>query len=267
MFLRRKQSGQRVYLQVVENRWEDGRSRQRVIATLGRLDRLLASGELDSLVRSAARFSEALRVLDAHGRSETPGVTSERVGPALIFERRWQETGCQAGVQRRLARRQFGFAVERAVFLTVLHRLLAPGSDRAAERWRGLYRLPGTETLQLHPVYRAMAGRGEALPAEAQAGRTPFSPRCIKDLLEEDLFGYRRDLFTPLDGVFFDTPSLDFEGEGGETLGQSGHSKDHRPDLKPRVGGAVLDGEGQPVCCELWPGNACDVSSRVPTAA
>jgi hypothetical protein len=84
MFLRRKQSGQRVYLQVVENRWEEGRSRQRVIATLGRLDTLLASGELDALVRSAARFSEALLVLDAHGAGETPVASSERVGPALI---------------------------------------------------------------------------------------------------------------------------------------------------------------------------------------
>ena len=262
MFLRRKQSGRRVYLQVVENRWEGGRCRQRVIATLGRLDTLLASGELDSLVRSAARFSEALLVLDAHGAGETPVVRSERVGPALIFERLWQETGCQAVVQQRLAQRQFGFPVERAVFLTVLHRLLAPGSDRAAERWRALYRLPGTESLQLHQLYRAMAWLGEALPA--QAGCTPFTPRCIKDLIEEDLFGYRRDLFTALDLVFFDTTSLYFEGEGGETLGQYGHSKDHRPDLKQRVVGAVLDSEGRPVCCELWPGNACDVTSLVP---
>ncbi len=68
-----------------------------------------------------------------------------------------------------------------------------------------------------------MAWLGEALPAEAQAGRTPFSPRCTKDLIEEDLLAYRRDLFTTLDVVFFDTTSLYFEGEGGETLGQYGH--------------------------------------------
>lgn len=191
-------------------------------------------------------------------------MTCERVGPALIFERLWRETGCQAVVQRRLARRQFGFAVERAVFLTVLHRLFAPGSDRAAERWRSLYRLPGTETLQLHHLYRAMAWLGEALPAEVQAGRTPFSPRATSDLIEEDLFAHRRDLFTTLDVVFFDTTSLYFEGEGGETLGQYGHSQDHRPDLKQMVVGAVLDGEGHPVCCELWPGNTCDVTSLVP---
>ena len=37
-----EETGLRVYLQVVENRWEDGRSRQRVVATLGRLDQLQA---------------------------------------------------------------------------------------------------------------------------------------------------------------------------------------------------------------------------------
>ena len=42
MFFRTKKSGTRSYLQVVENRWENGRSRQRVVATLGRLDQLQA---------------------------------------------------------------------------------------------------------------------------------------------------------------------------------------------------------------------------------
>ena len=35
MFFRTKTSGTRSYLQIVENRWEDGRPRQRVIATWG----------------------------------------------------------------------------------------------------------------------------------------------------------------------------------------------------------------------------------------
>src|ERR1700680_2930594 len=55
-----------------------------------------------------------------------------------------------------------------------------------------------------------------------------------------------------------------FEGEGGETLGEYGHSKDHRPDLHQMVVGAVLDGEGRPICCELWPGNTADVTTLIP---
>ena len=119
-------------------------------------------------------------------------------------------------------------------------------------------------TLQLHHLYRAMAWLGEALADEQQAGRTPFAPRCTKDLVEEGLFRQRQDLFTGLDLVFFDTTAIYFEGEGGESLGQHGHTKDHRPDLKQMVVGTVLDSEGRPVCCELWPGNTTDVKTLVP---
>jgi hypothetical protein len=38
-----------------------------------------------------------------------------------------------------------------------------------------------------------MAWLGEELPDKDQDGRTPFAPRCIKDIIEEQLFAYRRD--------------------------------------------------------------------------
>ena len=53
--------------------------------------------------------------------------------------------------------------------------------------------------------------------------------------MEERLFAHRRDLFTRLDLVFMDTTSLYFEGAGGQSLGQHGYSKDHRPDLRQMI--------------------------------
>jgi hypothetical protein len=88
--------------------------------------------------------------------------------------------------------------------------------------------------------------------------------RCTKDVIEERLFARRSDLFSELDIVFFDTTSLYFEGTGGETVGQYGHSKDHRPDLHQMVVGVVLDSEGRPISCELWPGNTADVTTLIP---
>jgi transposase len=264
MFFRQKKSGNRVYLQIVENRWEDGRSKQRVIATLGRLDQLRQTGQLEGLLRSGAKFCESVLLLAAHRRGETIQTRARSIGPAMIFERLWRETGCQAVIRQLLEGRKFEFPVERAVFLTVLHRLCSSGSDRAAEKWRGTVQIEGIDDLQLHHLYRAMAWLGESLPEDQQAGATPFSPRSIKDLIEEGLFAHRRDLFSELDLVFFDTTSIYFEGEGGDTLGQYGHSKDHRPDLKQMVVAAVLDGEGRPLCCELWPGNTTDVTTLVP---
>src|SRR5262249_44445370 len=56
----------------------------------------------------------------------------------------------------------------------------------------------------------------------------------------------------------------DFEGDGGQEIGQRGYSKDHRPDLYQMIVGAVLDGQGRPICCELWPGNTTDVTTLIP---
>ena len=264
MFFRTKTSGPRTYLQVVENRWEGGRSRQRVVATLGRLDQLQQSGQLDALLASGARLARSVLLLSEHAQGRLPSISIRHIGAALVFQRLWQQTGCQHVIQQLLKGRRFEFSIERAVFLTVLHRLFDPGSDRAADKWKNGYEIEECEDLQLHHLYRAMGWLGDDLPRTEQADKTPFAPRCNKDLIEEALFARRRDLFTQLQLVFFDTTSIYFEGEGGETIGQRGHSKDHRPDLKQMIVGAVLDAEGRPICCELWPGNTADVTTLIP---
>ncbi len=261
MFFRQKKAAGHIYLQIVENRWENGRVRQRVLATLGRLDQLAASGQLCSLLESGARFTEALTVLSDHRRGELPAVRTYRIGGPLIFERLWRETGCAQVLAALLAKRQFGFPVERAIFAEVLHRLLAPGSDRAGYAWKQAYAISGSEPLSLHHAYRAMGWLGEAT---AEQGTLSTTRRTTKDVIEEELFDRRRDLFSSLELVFFDTTSIYFEGAGGESLGQYGHSKDHRPDLRQMVVGVVLDQEGWPICCEMWPGNTTDVTTLLP---
>jgi len=265
MFFRQKKSGHRVYLQIVENRWEQSKSKQRVIATLGRLDQLIESGQLDALLQSGAKFSESILVLTAHREGESPAISTRRIGPALVFARLWKELQMPQVIRRLLAGRRLTLPVERILFLTVLHRLFASGSDRSClSVWKEDHEIPGIETIALHQMYRAMAWLGESLPQDQQEGATPFSPRCTKDAFEEALFDRRRDLFGELELVFFDTTSIYFEGEGGTDLGQYGHSKDHRPDRKQMVVGVVLDGEGRPLCCELWPGNVTDVKTLIP---
>jgi len=264
MFVRAKKSGRYHYLQLVHNRRLQGRVRQQVVATLGRLDVLQATGQIDALIASCARFAEQTAVLTAHRQGRIPPAASAGIGPPLVFERLWQELGLPRILAQLLQQRKFEFPVERAVFVTVLHRLFAPGSDRAAERWRRQYAIAGLDDLHLHHLYRAMAWLGEALADDQQAQATPFAPRCTKDLIEEALFAQQRDLFSGLELVFFDTTSIYFEGQGGDSLGRYGKSKDHRPDRKQMVVGAVLDSRGRPLCCELWPGNTADVTTLVP---
>jgi hypothetical protein len=264
MFFRTKKSGPRTYLQIVANHWRDGRPRQTVLATLGRLDQLQADHHIDALLASGARFADKLLVLSALQQHRVPVLRTRHWGAPLVFEKLWRDSGCQAALHAVLRGRRFEFPIERAVFMTVLHRLLAPGSDRAAERWKSAYVLDGVADLELHHLYRSMGWLGQPLPAEQQQGSSKLVPRTTKDAIEEDLFARRRDLFSEVEIVFFDTTALYFEGHGGESIGQYGHSKDHRPDLRQMVVGAVLDGEGRPICCELWPGNTTDVTTLIP---
>src|SRR6516164_551374 len=206
---------------------------QRIIANLGRKETVLAHGDLDRLARSVARLAQRSMVLSVDQGEAPPDAACRRIGPALVFDRLWQEAGCRAVLTALAGQRQFAFAVERAVFLTVLHRLFVSGSDRAAEKWRADHRIDGTEGLQLHHLYRAMAWLGE--PLADQKGASGLAPRCRKDLVEEELFTRRRDLFAELSVVFMDTTSLSFEGRGGAELGRRGHSKDFRPDLNQMI--------------------------------
>jgi transposase len=259
MFARVKKSGNNQYLQIVENRRENGKVAQRVIATLGRMDQMTEKGEVESLIRSLSRFSE--RTLLILSDKSNVSASAKKIGPALIFERLWKELGIGAIISSLVVDRKFSFSVERALFLTVLHRLFVSGSDRGCERWHRDYRIVGAEDIALHHLYRAMAFLGEEI--SDQADQT-HAPRCTKDVIEELMFDHRKNLFTDLDLVFLDTTALYFEGEGGKTIGKRGHSKDHRPDLNQMVVGALLDDHGRPIACEMWPGNTADVTSTIP---
>ncbi len=261
MFFRIKPSGPRRYLQIVENVRDGAKTKQSVLCTLGRVDELEASGKLDVLLRSGARHCETAMLVSGLREGTLEAVTSERIGGPMIFGQLWEETGCRKLIEDLIGARGFTAPLERAIFATVLHRLMVSGSDRACERWLEAYRIEGAEKLELHHLYRAMSWLGEPLADQRSATR---ALRRTKDVIEEQLFERRRSLFCDLSVVLFDTTSLFFYGAGGQTFGRNGKSKDHRPDLKQVIVGVVLDAEGRPICSETWPGNATDVKALLP---
>ena len=165
MFCRAKVSGPNTYIQIVENHRDGKKVRQRVIATLGRLDHLQKTGALERLLQSACRFSEQLMVLAAQPGSGDgeDGAEVRHIGSALVFERLWRDSGCQRIVNALLAERRFQIDVERAVFASVLHRIMVSGSDRAACTWMHDQVIDGATGLELQHLYRAMAWLGEPL--------------------------------------------------------------------------------------------------------
>ena len=206
MFFRVTRAGKYQYVQIARS-YRDGKTtRQQTLLSLGRLDILQQSGHLESLMRSGLRLCRRVAVLDAHAAGETEAIGLRRIGPDLVFSRIWKQSGIAAILERLLENRRFGFDVERAIYLTVLHRLFVSGSDRAAERWRESYRIPGTEGLALHQLYRAMAFLGE--PVDRDQPLLPGGPRCRKDLIEGH-GGTRRDT---------EEPAGDTEARGGQVI-------------------------------------------------
>lgn len=158
MFVRVKRSARdgqaHDYLQLVRSYRDKGRVRQQVIATLGRRDQLDASGQLDGLLVSLARFSEKLRVVEAVRSQGLQARTARSWGPALVFERLWQRHGFPQELDELMEGRRFRFDVERVCFAMALQRLCCPGSDLQGSGWVKTVEAVGLDKLELQHFHR-----------------------------------------------------------------------------------------------------------------
>jgi hypothetical protein len=132
MFVRLKTSGNYQYLQIVKNVREVAKVKQHILGTFGRTDQLSGTGDIEALIEKLARYADqAMLVLNGQRQLEA---STFSIGPALIFERIWKELHLPYIIHGLTNKRKFGFDVERAIFLTILHRLFVSGSDRQCER-------------------------------------------------------------------------------------------------------------------------------------
>jgi hypothetical protein len=246
MFIRRKRSvqksGEYEYLQLVESVRDGDRVRQKVIGTLGRADKVIASGKLDALIRSLAKFSENLKVVEASRTPEIEAIASREWGPALVFGSLWEKQGIGGLIGKLAANRRFEFDVERACFAMALHRLCAPGSDLQTSQWISGIECPGFDGLSLQHFYRSAGFLAET-----------------RDELEVELSMRDRDLFSlEFDLIFIDTTSLYVYRDSETELRKRGYSRDRRPDLPQFVLCVVVNRHGWPVAWDIFPGNTAD---------
>ena len=170
-FARVKKSGLYEHLQIVQNRRQGTKTIQRVVATIGRMDQIQQKGEIENLARSLSRFSEKVLLVPSGKRAVQ--ADAKKIGPALICERLWKELWIGKIIRRLLAERKFEFDAERAIFVTVLHRLFVSGSEGSWDRWQRDHVIDGSDALSLHHLYRAMFFLGEEL--EDQKDCPPLS--------------------------------------------------------------------------------------------
>jgi len=257
MFVRIKKSGPREYLELVENRREGKKVRQRVLLNLGRVDFLKNTEAASKIVSALAKYSDEIAVISATKENKRSIAKESKQsvewdkewGASLVFRKLWRDMGMEKIIKSFQKRTRFGFDVEQAVFYTVLHRLLEPGSDLSASKW-------------LVDIYNDEAGVDAPEIGYRHLLRAMGFIERFKTEIEEALFVENRLLFeNSMDVVFFDTTSIYFEGDGPEGFAEYGLSKDHRPDRKQIVVAALMTRSGEPFCCEWWAGNMSDVKT------
>jgi hypothetical protein len=230
------------YLQLVRSYRDAGKVRQHVVATLGRRDVLAANGEIDSLLRSLARFSEKVRVIDAVRAGSIRARTARSWGPALVYGRLWETQRIPQVLEGLGADRRFQFDVERVVFAMALQRLCQPGSDLQGSQWVETVEAEGFEHLQLQHFYRTCGFLHD-----------------VREDLERKLYYRDRTLFSQeLDLVFIDTTSLYVYRDTETRWRKRGYSRDRRGDLPQFVLCVAVDRQSWPVAWEIYPGNTAD---------
>ncbi len=228
------------YYHVVESYWEQGRSRHRVLLSLGRVG---GDGEakIDELVKAASKYRDVLTVTQL--AKEISVDQTFILGPLLILDKLFERLGIDEILERLQAEHErLGIDLRKVLFTIVAARFVRPSSKlKIYEHWqRLLYPEMVDCDLPLHYLYRAL----DFLAQE-------------KEEIERSLYWRDRDLLTePTDIVLYDLTTLRFEStKETEKLRRFGYSKEMRTDCTQVVFGLLLDTEAIPLGFEVYPGN------------
>ncbi len=248
MYLRLNRNAHGVaYLQIARSYREDGKVKREILFSLGRLDVLQSTGQIDAMVKALSRYATQQQLIDLSKDVSVSEVYY--LGAAHVVSRMLERLGLKKMLER-LAVEHPRMKLPWVAIITamIVSRFIKPCSKRRLnlEQWGKIY--PGileTEAPPLKSFYRAM----DVLWKH-------------RDDIEMTLFdrGGQRDLFNQeLDVVFYDLTTLYFEStnadpEDGE-LRRFGYSKEHRNDLTQVMLGLLVDREGVPVGYQLFPGN------------
>lgn len=247
MFIKLTRSGGRTYAQLVESfRDEQGRPRQRTLATLGRIDE--TGGQVDSLLGGLLR---------AKGRSiddtSTPQVRFESalaLGDVWALDQLWRELGFDSlGAVFRRAR--FTNPVEHALRVMVFNRLCDPDSKLGVLRWLQTVSMPGVDTAKL---------------THQQLLRSMDALMDHQDAVDDCVAGLLRPLIdNDLSVVFYDLTTIRTEGlsEQQGDVRRFGMSKEGLV-ARQFMLGVVQTADGMPIHHEVFAGNTAEAPTLQP---
>lgn len=234
MFARISKAKGHEYLQIIESyRGEDGRSRQRVVANLGNVERLANAPGLERLAERLLEIAGASRL-----RPEDLCETDRLCYGHVAYRKLWRRLDVDGLLEAAARGRRLRFDLPAAVFLMAADRLLEPRSKLACYTHQDRYAgLPGE--LDLQHLYRALDVLADA-----------------KESMEDALFWRGCDLFNRRVNVaLYDVTTFHFESERADELREFGFSKAGKFNEVQVVLGLLTDERGLPIGYDLFAGN------------
>lgn len=248
MFIKLTKSGKYRYAQLVESYRDDaGKTRQRTIATLGRVDE--AGGQVDALLGALSR-AKGHAPADPAAAPLVAFESALSLGDVWALTELWKEVGFDqlAGIFRRA---RYATPVEHAVRVMVFNRLCDPDSKLGVLRW--------LETVSLPEVDGAALTHQQLLRAmDALTDHEQDIERVVAGLL-------RPMVDQELSLVFYDMTTIGVTGatELAGDVRQYGLSKEG-PIARQFMLGVVQTAEGLPIYHEVFDGNQAEGPTLIP---
>jgi transposase len=242
------------YVRVVEAYRDDGKVKQRVVADLGRKDRLV------ELLPKLRRLLDG----DVGGESSNPAdphvVDASTWGPVLVVRALFDQLGLWAILDQHLGQAKRVPFADRA-FVLIANRLIAPSSEHGLAGWLETDFVCDRRGRRFVPHWHQRR-RVRVHPRQLDAWyRTLDQLHAAKDRIEVALYHRLRDLFSlKPDLVLYDITSTYFEGAGPHDFAKNGYSRDGKPQNVQVVVGVVLVA-GWPIAHHVWAGNRVDHST------
>ena len=249
------------YIRLVEAYWENGHSKQRVIANLGRKD--LLAPHLESLIEL---LGGGQRTKGSSAAERIEATFAACWGPMLVARWLWRELGLENildGLASKTNRVQKAGRLPFAdrVLVLVANRLCRPSSEHALGQWLESDFVCGRDGKRIVARWKQQGRVRVDLNWLQEWYRTLDRLLAHKERIEVELFARLRDLFhLRVEMVFYDLTSTYFEGRGPVGLAGFGYSRDGKArNRQVQVGLVMIN--GWPIAHHVFDGSLRDSAS------
>lgn len=255
-----QQGGRRYqYLQILESYHEDGRCRHRLVANLGRIDRL--GDKLDRLVASLGPYCQNRPIPPEDLRCQS----ALTWGPVLLSRFLWDQMDLDEAIDPSGGSPRQHVAVHAAAFVLVAHRLCEPGSEHGLARWLEHTFVCDREGRRWEPDWLAAEKITKRQRVKVHSRQLALWYRTLdalfaaKDQIEQHLYYRVRDLFhVKVDLVCYDLTSTYFcRKRPRGVLCRHGMGKDGKPRQVQVLIGVVM-ANGFPLAHHVFAGNTSE---------